>query len=84
MCTLGAGTCTVCILCISGTRSRTVHSEGMTELCDFVRRRSPWLRGHSKPLCGQRKGASGVKGGCGGAYESRKVKYVFVPLSTQS
>ena len=32
---------------------RTVHSEGMTELCDFVRGRSPRLRGYSKPLCGQ-------------------------------
>ena len=37
-------------MCIAGTR--TVHSEGMTELCDFVRGRSPWLRGYSKPLCG--------------------------------
>ena len=31
---------------------RTVHSEGMMELCDFVRGRSTRLRGHSKPLCG--------------------------------
>ena len=39
----------------------TVHSEGMAELCDFVRGRSPRLRGHSKPLCGQQH--RGVKGG---------------------
>ena len=43
----------------------------MTELCDFVRGRSPGLRGHSKPLCGQRRAAYGVKGGI--AYESRKI-----------
>ena len=70
-------------MCIAGTR--TVHSEGMTELCDFVRGRSPWLRGYSKPLCG-RGGHLVLRGdtGCLWVQKSEMFAPLYLTLRPQS